>query len=233
MNGLMKNLSIKARISWAFGLVLLIFAGVSGNSTLSLYQADDLFDEYREVAILSGNLLEMRGDFYAARVNAENYLRDGEDAALQRSRAMLAESLEAYEVARSAVISPEFAPEVDGLRAAVVEYQTLFDRLVREGRNSEAAIDQLDGIGTRTTAMITQVAEAFDERRDAIGPVVNATLCGRSPIEGPVTFFGAPIHGPDPCPATLHFARAGGCVDLAVGAASGKRADRPRQLLAV
>ncbi|MGY6646561.1 MAG: methyl-accepting chemotaxis protein [Salinarimonas sp.] len=171
-------------------MVLLIFAGVSGNSTLSLFQADDLFDEYREVSILSSNLLDMRGDFYAARVNAETYLRDGDAAALQRSRAMLAESFEAYEGARAAVVNPEFVAQLDGLRAAAGEYEALFDRLVNEGRTSEAAIDELGAIGTRTTAMITSTAESFDQRRDAIGPVVDATLASAEQIAMWATVIG-------------------------------------------
>ncbi len=176
MGTLLKNFSIKARISWAFGLVLLLFAGVSGSTTLSLFQAEDLFDDYREVAVLSGELMDMRGDFYSARVNAESFLRDGDNAALQRARAMLEESFEAYAEAREAVATAAFLTELDGLHAAVSEYQTLFERLVRENASGEAAIDQLEAIGAPASALITETAEAFDERRDAVGPVVNATL---------------------------------------------------------
>jgi methyl-accepting chemotaxis protein len=176
MNNFMKNLSIKARISWAFGLVLLIFAGVSGNSTLSLFQAEGLFDDYREVAIVSGELMDMRGDFYAARVNAENYLRDGENAALQRSQAMLEEAREAYNDARAGIITEAYAAELDGLRAAVAEYEALFDRFVSQGASGDAVINQLEAIGTRTSALITETAEAFEERREAVGPMVNRTL---------------------------------------------------------
>jgi methyl-accepting chemotaxis protein len=176
MNSLMKHLSIKARISWAFGLVLLVFAGVSGNATLSLFQAEGLFDDYREVAIVSGELMDMRGDFYAARVNAENYLRDGENAALQRTRAMLEEAREAYNDARAGVITEAYAAELDGLRAAVAEYEALFDRSVSQGASGDAVINQLEAIGTRTSALITETAEAFEERRETIGPMVNRTL---------------------------------------------------------
>ena len=48
-----RTLSIKARIGWAFALVLLIFAGVAGSATLSLFKAEDLFDDYREVSSFS------------------------------------------------------------------------------------------------------------------------------------------------------------------------------------
>ncbi|MCC5978880.1 MAG: HAMP domain-containing protein [Salinarimonas sp.] len=172
----MKRLSLKARISWAFGLVLLIFAGVSGNSTLSLFQSERLFNDYREVAVVSGELMDMRGDFYAARVNAENYLREGNNAALQRTRAMLDETVESYEEARVGIVREEYGAELDGLRSAVAEYQTLLDRFVNEGTSGETAITQLEAIGTRTSALITETAEAFGERRDTVGPMVDRTL---------------------------------------------------------
>lgn len=176
MHNLMAKLSLKARIGGAFALVLMLFAGVSGNATLSLFQADHLFDEYREVSVLSGSLLDMRGDLYAARVNAEDYLRDGENASLLRARAMLDEAFEAYEEAREAVIQPEFATEMDGLHAAVMEFQTQFEQFVGDGTTDEAAISRLEAIGTRSAAAITEAAERFAERRDTIGEMVDRTL---------------------------------------------------------
>ncbi|MCC5979948.1 MAG: HAMP domain-containing protein [Salinarimonas sp.] len=176
MGNLLKNLSLKARISSAFALVLLLFAGVSGNSTWSLFEAEDLFRDYREVSVLSGSLLDMRGDVYAARVHAEDYLRDGDTAARDRATAMLSEAFEAYDEAREAVIQPEFAAEMDGLYAVVVEFQNLFERFVREDMTGEAAIAQLEAIGSQASAAITEAAESFAARSDVIGPMVESTL---------------------------------------------------------
>ena len=195
MNGLMKNLSIKARISWAFGLVLLIFAGVSGNSTLSLYQADDLFDEYREVAVVSANLMDMRGDFYDARINAENFLRTGNDAALQRARVMLEEAFQEYAGLREVITNAETAAEIEGLHTALTEYQAMFELLVRDNVTGNAAIARLGPSGTRISSQLTGAAEAFDERRDAIGPVVNATLEAAEQIAMWATVIGLVLGG--------------------------------------
>ena len=195
MNGVMKNLSIKARISWAFGLVLLIFAGVSGNSTLSLYQADDLFDEYREVAVVSANLMDMRGDFYDARINAENFLRTGNDAALQRARVMLGEAFQEYAGLREVITNAETAAEIEGLHTALTEYQAMFELLVRDNVTGNAAIARLGPSGTRISSQLTGAAGAFDERRDAIGPVVNATLEAAARIAMWATVIGLVLGG--------------------------------------
>ena len=176
MGNLLKNLSIKARISWAFGLVLLVFAGVSGYATLSLFKAETLFDDYREVSDLTGATLDMRGDFYSTRVNAADYLRDGDDAAFQRTRSMLEDAFEQYAAARESVVNPELGTALDGLYAGLTEYQTLFDRLVRENASGEAAVDQLEAVGSQVTALITETSDGFNDHRGVLGSVINATL---------------------------------------------------------
>ncbi|SCC79469.1 methyl-accepting chemotaxis protein [Saliniramus fredricksonii] len=176
MATLMKNLSIKARISWAFGLVLMLFAGVSGYATLSLFKAETLFGEYREVSDLTGATLDMRGDFYSARTSATVFMRDGDEDDLQRAQAMLAGAFDQYAQARESVINPELGSALDGLNAALTDYQVLLDRLASENASGEAAIEQLETLGIQITAQITETAQGFYVRRDEVGPVINATL---------------------------------------------------------
>lgn len=152
MSGLLGNFTIKARIIGAFSLLLLLFAGVSGNTTLSLFQADEQFNDYREVAVVSANLLDMRGDFYDARLNAEQFLRGGDNAALQRARVMLEDAFEEYAEAREAIRNEATAAEIAGLHAALSEYQAMFERLVRENTTGNAAIARLGPIGTRISS---------------------------------------------------------------------------------
>ncbi|KPQ11522.1 MAG: methyl-accepting chemotaxis protein [Saliniramus fredricksonii] len=193
MGNFMKRISIKARIGWSFGLVLLVFAGVAGNATLSLFKAEHLFDDYREVASGSSELMDMRGDIYSARVSAAAFLRDGDEADLERARSMLDETFAAYGDLRNSVTREEFATALDGLHAAASEYQTLFDRLVREGRSGEAAVEQLEATGIRTTAMISDTAQDFQNRRVAIGPVIKATLVSAERIAIFATVIGLVI----------------------------------------
>ena len=186
----LKRLSIKARIGSVFGLVLLIFATVAGNATLSLYKAEDLFDGYREVSTFSSELMGMRGDLYSARVSAAEFLRIGEQTDLDRARAKLEDSFKSYEELRNAVIREDFGIALDGLHAAALEYQSLFERLVREGRSGDAAVDELEATGIRATAMISDTAQDFESRRRAIGPEIKATLVSAERIAIIATLIG-------------------------------------------
>ena len=192
---LLANLSIKARIIGAFSIILLLFAGVSGSTTLSLFQADEQFNDYREVAVVSANLMDMRGDFYDARLNAEQFLRDGDNAALVRARTMLESAFEGYAGAREAIRNEATAAEIAGLHAALSEYQAVFEREVRENTTGNAAIARLGPIGSRISSQLTGAAGIFDERRDAIGPVISRTFASAKQIAMWATAIGLVLSG--------------------------------------
>jgi methyl-accepting chemotaxis protein len=180
MSALLKRMSIRVRISAAFGLVLLIFAGVAGYATKSLFEAESLFDEYREVAIVSANLLDMRGDIYSARVNADQYLREGDGADLARSRDMLASALKTYEGTRSRAVTPALVDVLGGIRGSINEFATFLEeaqaaRTASSGSGG-ASVERLEALGSSATQAISRAADYADGRRDRVGPVINATL---------------------------------------------------------
>jgi methyl-accepting chemotaxis protein len=177
MSNFFNRLSIRVRISGAFGLVLLIFAAVSGSGVKSVYDIDANFTEYRELARVSANLLDMRGDIYAARVAADRYLHDGDPRALTRAREMLRQTQEAYEEARAAAVTPALVEVVDGLRAETDAVSSFFEETQSAGSgNAGAARARLEALGQNATNAITRAAEYADTRRDEVGPVVFSTL---------------------------------------------------------
>jgi methyl-accepting chemotaxis protein len=177
MRNFFNRMSIRVRISAAFGLVLLIFAGVSGSGVKSVFDIDENFSEYREVAIVSSSLLEMRGDIYAARVAADRYLRDADPLDLTRTRDMIRETLGAYEQARAAAVTPALVEVLAGLRPGVDAFNSYFEeaQAASSGGNGTSRA-RLGALGQNATNAITQAADYTNARRDEIGPVVVAEL---------------------------------------------------------
>ncbi len=176
MGKLLKSLSVRARISGAFALVLLIFAGVSGSSTFALFRADTLFGEYRAVAIASAALMEMRGDFYSARVAAAGYAQDRAPSDAAETQAMIKSSLDAYARIRQRIVDPELLALVDGLRDGITAFEAHFNQIRASGESGEAVVERLDQLGSAATKMISDAAASADAKRDQIGPVVDNTL---------------------------------------------------------
>jgi methyl-accepting chemotaxis protein len=175
MRNIFNRLSLRVRISAAFGLVLLIFAGVAGSNTKSIVDVDDLFGEYAEVASVTSDLMNLRGDLLTARVAADRYLRDADPLDLGLARDMIRDALGEYQEARAAASSPALVEIVDGLRAPIEAFASHFEE-AQASAGGGTARARLEALGTTATTAISRAADYADARREEIGPVVQATL---------------------------------------------------------
>jgi methyl-accepting chemotaxis protein len=172
MHKLITGASIRTRIILAFTLVLVIFAGVSGNTTSSLFKAGTAFNDYRDNSVASGELSVMRGNFYGALIAAERFVHTAHPQYQQRAEAGFKETIEAYERARAASAGGEEA--LDALRDRVLEYRSTFGQMRGVGRGVTASYERLRDRGEILIADINIAAEEANERRRLIGPTVDA-----------------------------------------------------------
>jgi methyl-accepting chemotaxis protein len=172
MQKLITGTSIRTRIILAFTLVLVIFAGVSGNTTSSLFKAGAAFNDYRDNAIVSGELSVMRGNFYGAMMAAERYVHTAHPQYQQRAAAGFTETIDAYERARAAAAGGDEA--LDSLRDRVLEYRSTFGQMRGVGRGVTASFERLRDRGEVLITDINIAAEEANERRRLIGPTVDA-----------------------------------------------------------
>ncbi|WP_349370885.1 methyl-accepting chemotaxis protein [Salinarimonas sp.] len=169
-------LSLRAKIACGFAVVLLLFAGVAGKTTYSLFQAGGLFDSYRELARVASAVGDLRADMYGSRVAAESYMLTGDDSHREFVGPRFEGALAAYERAREIASSPELRAELDGLKPGVEAYQRSFAEALAAGQRDAAAYARLRDNGRDALAAIDRAAAVLDQRRDAIGPEIQATI---------------------------------------------------------
>jgi methyl-accepting chemotaxis protein len=174
MRKLITGASIRTRIILAFTLVLVIFAGVSGNTTLSLFKAGTYFNDYRNNSMASGELSVMRGNFYGALIAAERYIHTAHPQYKDRAESGFTETIAAYERARAASSGRE-AP-LDALRDRVLEYRSTFGQMRGIGRGVTTSYERLRDRGEVLITDINLAAEEANERRRLIGPTVDAVF---------------------------------------------------------
>lgn len=174
MRKLITGASIRTRIILAFTLVLLIFAGVSGNTTFSLFKAGTYFNDYRNNSMASGELNVMRGNFYGALIAAERYIHTAHPHYKERAESGFADTIAAYERARAASAGREEA--LDALRDRVLEYRSTFEKMRGIGRGVTTSYERLRDRGEVLITDISLAAEEANERRRLIGPTVEAVF---------------------------------------------------------
>lgn len=164
--------SIRARITIAFAFILLLFAGVSGNSLFSLKSSDTMFDEYREVARAASGLNQMRGDMLATRISAEAFLRYRAQEDLTLTRQRLTETFASLEATQNYVTSTEMRERLAALGAQVRDYSERFESARASVSTSTDELAAFRALGGGVTTAITEVADYTNARRDGLGPVI-------------------------------------------------------------
>ncbi|HEV2559527.1 MAG TPA: methyl-accepting chemotaxis protein [Microvirga sp.] len=168
--------SIRAKIIAGFGIILLLLAGLGAKTSLSLFEAKERFNDYRETARLSAQVSAALSDFQAARLAAEAYVLTVEQEQLEtfgdRIRAAQGKMLNARSIAQH----DEDARQIAGVETLFGNYRKLLEESQGGLFLQQETYLKLRSQGQQVASVVETLNLALTARRDRLGPTMEATM---------------------------------------------------------
>ena len=173
---LFKSISVQIRIAIGFGLVLALLAFTGGRATVALFDTLGMFRDYRDVARVSSDVSRIRGDFYAARIAAEQFILTLDQGQHDKAMKAVDAALAGIATATGRTRSEEIRSLLAGREAPIQGYRTAVEALKSGMTMQVVASEQIASLGAKTIAVIEDVAGALDAKRDAVGSGIEAAM---------------------------------------------------------
>ncbi|MFN3688532.1 methyl-accepting chemotaxis protein [Salinarimonas sp.] len=152
------------------GLILVLFAGVSGNSTLSLYTAEDLFIEYQELSLVAAGLLEVRGDLLSVDLHAEHFVETGAASDIASAKAQARDAVATLVAVRTAAVNPRTQQSVVAIQAEMARLERSLAELETGGAAAAQALRAVQQVTSDLAPRLDALAKDYVQRKSQIGP---------------------------------------------------------------
>jgi methyl-accepting chemotaxis protein len=174
--------SIRGRITFGFGVILLLLAGIGGKTTLSLVEATRLSQNFGDTARLAAEVSATLNEFQAARLAAEAYVLTVEQEQLELFKKRLQAASQRAAQARAATSDESLARQVAAVEERIADYGKLLDTSQNNMFLQQETYLKLRQYGRDAAAIIESVNLSLAGQRDRIGPAVEGTIRGASQI---------------------------------------------------
>jgi methyl-accepting chemotaxis protein len=173
--------SIRGGITFGFGIILLLLAGIGGKTTLSLVEATRLSQNFGETARLAAEVSATLNEFQAARLAAEAYVLTVEQEQLEQFRKRLQAASERAAHAKASAPDASTAAQIAGIEEKILQYGKLLDSSSNMFLQQEMYL-KLRQYGQDAAAIVEAVDLSLAAQRDRIGPAVEGTIRGASQV---------------------------------------------------
>jgi methyl-accepting chemotaxis protein len=173
--------SIRGGITFGFGIILLLLAGIGGKTTLSLVEATRLSQNFGETARLAAEVSATLNEFQAARLAAEAYVLTVEQEQLEQFRKRLQAASERAAHAKASAPDASTAAQIAGIEEKILQYGKLLDSSSNMFLQQEMYL-KLRQYGRDAAAIVEAVDLSLAAQRDRIGPAVEGTIRGASQV---------------------------------------------------
>lgn len=177
--------SLKAKLTSAFTIILLILAGIGLTAYLALTSADEGFKGYRELARDSNLASTLQSNMLMVRMNVKDFLLTGSDKDINEYNQYFNKVEILLSKAKSEINKPERAQMIALLIQEIDQYNTAFEAIkaYRVQRN-ELVLNRLNIIGPKMENKLTQIMQNAEKSNNSqiayfAGEAMRNLLLGR------------------------------------------------------
>ena len=153
--------TLKAKLIFAFTLILLILAAIGFTAYLALKSADDGFKSYRELARDSNLASTLQSNMLMVRMNVKDFLLTGSDKDIRQYTQYFDEVDRLMSEAKKEINKPERAQMVSQLIQELEQYNATFNVIkAYRVRRDELVLNQLNIIGPQMERELTQIMQS-------------------------------------------------------------------------
>ncbi|MBI1386840.1 MAG: HAMP domain-containing protein [bacterium] len=162
-----KNLSMSAKISCSFAIVILIMLATLFVSYNALTNSTDGFTEYRSLARTSNLAADLEQNLILARLEAKDFILSGKQEAVSQFEDYMKQMLADVKTAQEKLADSPLRANVDLIAAKIEEYQTEFHSVVEfQTQRNHFVNDVMNVNGPKMEKALSGILSVASEKKD-------------------------------------------------------------------
>src|SRR6056297_2617565 len=165
----MAQMKMRTKITGGFVLMIALLLLVSGVAVYFLNRASTDFIQYREWAVDSNMMNELKENMLMVRMNVKDFLIRGEQKEVEEVNEYYEETASLVATAQESIQDPERIPLVDKMDEDLKSYKSYFEQVVElQYQRDERVINGMDVVGPEIEEDLTAILTSAEEDGDMV-----------------------------------------------------------------